>query len=75
LTYASDSDVKAIGFTLDLLVKDRNLANYNTQATRILVNQQLAQTRLQRASDTLALLDQIDGDPTRRAAAIASLPP
>jgi len=69
------SDVKTIGYALDTLVKDRNRASYNTRTTRVLIDQQLAQIQLQLATAALALLDQIDADLTRRAAAIASLPP
>jgi len=35
----------------------------------------LAQQKVQEATDALALLDAIEADPARRAAAVASLPP
>ncbi len=75
LIFATDADLKTIGRALDFLVQDRNRASYNTQARRVLIDQSLAQARLREATNALALLDQIDGNSTRRAAAIAALPP
>jgi hypothetical protein len=73
--YASDPDLKSIGFTLDRLSQWRNHADYQLTsggsfATNVRASQAITESRT-----ALALLDQIEADPVRRAAAIASLPP
>jgi hypothetical protein len=73
--YATTADAKTIGYALDELVRLRNLASYNLRAVREFATPMEAQDAIVSATDALALLDAIDGDPARRAAAIASLPP
>jgi hypothetical protein len=73
--YAPDKDLHAIGVALDRLCQRRNRADYNL-ATAVQFSTGGAAGRwVQAAADALALLDQIDGDPARRAAAVASIQP
>lgn len=74
-TYAGDRDLKRIGDALDHLVKRRNLASYDLKPTAMFATSVAAQDAIVRAADALTLLDSIDGDPARRAAAVASFPP
>ena len=73
-TYAADADLKSIGDALDELVRFRNRASYDLKPLPMFTSPNAAQQAIQKASDTLALLDSIDADPTRRAIAIASMP-
>jgi hypothetical protein len=71
--FAIDPDLKTVGRALEYLSKLRNqadyqLANLGPFATGTRVAQALADA-------AIARLDQIDGDPTRRAAAIATIRP
>jgi hypothetical protein len=75
LTYASALDVKQLGLALDDLVQLRNHASYNLRALPAFSSPVRAQEAIQDATDALALLDAIENDSARRAAAIASLPP
>ena len=74
-SFAADLDLKDVGDALDDLVLFRNRASYNLQPSAAFATNARAQRAVLQATDALALLDAIDGDPTRRAAAIASLPP
>jgi hypothetical protein len=74
-TYARDPDLHRIGNLLDELVRRRNQASYDLAASAPFLNPLVAQKAIQDASHGLALLDPIEADPARRAAAIASLPP
>jgi hypothetical protein len=77
-TYAADFDLKQIGDALDKLGRLRNKASYDLTSPGVLAafaDSSEAQNAIQRAADTLALLDTIDADPVRKAAAIASFPP
>jgi hypothetical protein len=75
LIFATDPDVKQIGFNLEKLVADRNLANYDLRPLPLFASAAGAKRNVQRAIDGLALLDAIDADPARRAAAVASIQP
>lgn len=74
LVYASDSDLQTIGDALDHLVQLRNIASYRLSAPKQFASGAAARQAVQMATDALALLDAIEADPARRAAAIASLP-
>ena len=75
LVYATDADLKDIGRRIDELAKHRNAASYDMQSLPMFASAKAAQADVQVAADALALLDAIDGDPVRRAAAIASIKP
>jgi hypothetical protein len=75
LIYATDPDLKKIGFALEKLGDDRNPANYDLRALPLVATAASARNDVQRAIDALALLDAIDADPARRAAALASIRP
>ncbi len=75
LIYSSDADLKAIGRKLEDLVKDRNLASYNLRDFPLFASPKKAQDSIIAVARMVTLLDAIDGDPTRRAAAIASIRP
>jgi hypothetical protein len=74
-TYATDLNLKQIGGHLDRLVRLRNHANYDLNPSAAFASAAEAQTAIQKAADALALLDQIEGDPARRSAAIAAIRP
>lgn len=73
--YASDSDLKAIGSKLDDWGRYRNDASYNLTLLRHFTSNALAQRAIKEVTAALTLLDAIEADPVRRAAAIASFPP
>jgi hypothetical protein len=75
LIYASDKDLKKIGHKLEILGQIRNEANYDLTDQPTFDTPADAQDAVQEAADGLALLDAIDGDPARRAVAIASVRP
>ena len=73
--YAADADLKEIGYALDDLVHLRNKAHYNLKPLAEFAAAAPALAAIQRARDALALLDGIEADPARRAAAIAGIQP
>jgi len=73
--YSTDRDLKTIGDTLDLLSRRRNQATYDLRPTPLFASAGAAQRAIAAVTDALALLDQIDSDPVRRAAAIAAIRP
>jgi hypothetical protein len=75
LAYAGLGDLKTLADALDQLVRLRNKASYELTATPLFASAAVAQRAIQMAEDALTLLDEIDADPARRSAAIASLPP
>ncbi len=74
-SYASDADVRTIGDRLDKLVQLRNQASYDLSPLPHFASPARVQRAVQESEDALALLDAIEADPARLAAAIASLPP
>jgi len=75
LVYASDADLKRIGLALEVLNKHRNAASYDLTSLSQFGSAKVAQGDVQLAGDAITLLDSIEGDATRRAAAIASIRP
>lgn len=73
--YAADADLKSIGRILDPWCRHRNDASYNLAGVQKFATDTLAQDALTGATAALTLLDAIESDPLRRAAAIASFPP
>jgi hypothetical protein len=75
LVYASDGDLKAIGHGLERLGMDRNAASYDLRPLPLFASAMAAHKAVRMATDALTLLDAIDTDPTRRAAAVAAIKP
>jgi hypothetical protein len=75
IVYSGDPDVKAIGFKLDEWCKQRNDASYNLSVLQQFSTTHFAQDAINEVDAKLILLDAIESDPARRAAAIASFPP
>jgi hypothetical protein len=73
--YGGERDLKTIGKHLDRLVRLRNRASSDLGALPEFASAAEAQLAIQDAADAIALLDAIDADPVRRAAAIASIRP
>lgn len=74
-TYAKSGDLKQIGDALDKLVRRRNHASYDFLPSTLFKTPRAAQDAFLQATDALSLLDQIEGDPVRKAGAIASIQP
>lgn len=75
LIYAADADLKQLGFTLDDWCKKRNAASYNLASLADFATDIRAQNAIAEITAALALLDAIESDPVRRAAAVAAFPP
>ena len=73
--YAANSELKKLGRTLDEWCLHRNHASYHLSTLAKFTSEGLAQDSLTEITAALALLDAIESDPMRRAAAIASFPP
>ena len=73
--YAADADLKSIGRALDKWCRNRNDASYDMGSLADFASDACARTVIQEVADALALLDTIDSDPVRRAAAVAAFPP
>ncbi len=73
--YAADPDLQAIGDALDRLARWRNQADYNLVPSALFASATIAVQAVTRAQRALDLLDRIDRDPVRRAAAIATIRP
>jgi hypothetical protein len=73
--YSKDTDLQDIAKTLDRLVQLRNQASYNLGPLAEFASDARAHQAIRDAGAALTLLAAIDGDPVRRAAAIASMPP
>jgi hypothetical protein len=72
-TYPADQDLKKIGLQLDMLGHLRNKADYDLSPVPAFATDKRARRAVQDVSDALALLDAIDSDPGRQAAAIAAI--
>ena len=71
--YAADQELKTIGLTLEDLVVLRNRADYQVENPGPFTSALAVQQAIRDARAAIALLDQMDGDPTRRTAAIAAI--
>lgn len=74
-TYTAAPDLKELGYTLDDLVQLRNSASYDMNHLAVFATRTAAQKAIQDAEDALALLDSIEFDPIRQAAARAAIRP
>lgn len=72
--YATEKDLNRIADALDALGQLRAKASYE-ETLQPPITSSAAVKAVQRATDMIALLDAIEADPARRAAAITSLPP
>jgi hypothetical protein len=75
LVYAKDPDLKSIGDKLEILSRHRNAASYDLHSLPLFASAKAAQDDVKVAADALSLLDAIDADPARRAAAVAAIKP
>ena len=73
--YVAEPSLKRLGFALDHWCRKRNDASYNLGVLPDFASDQIAQIAVAEVTAALALLDAIESDPMRRAAAIASFPP
>ncbi len=73
--YAAEPSLKQLGSALDRWCRKRNEASYNLGTLSDFSTDRLAQDAITEVATALTLLDTIESDPTRRAAAIAALPP
>ncbi len=73
--YAVDPGLKRLGYALDKWCPRRNDASYDLSALPKFATNRLAQDAIAEVTVALSLLDAIETDPVRRAAAIASSPP
>jgi hypothetical protein len=72
-TFAGDPYLKRIGYDLDDLSRLRNQADYRLATAGVFALPNTASNAVDQARAAVTLLDQIDGDPSRRAAAIAAI--
>jgi hypothetical protein len=75
LVYSTDPDLKELGFRLEQLGKHRNSASYDLRDLSMFRSEVEADQDVQAATDALALLDAIEADAARRAAALSSMRP
>jgi hypothetical protein len=75
LFYSTDSDLQQIAKVLEDLGRKRNQASYDLSDDLLFALPRFADLDVQRAETALALLDTLDADPVRRAAAITSIRP
>ena len=74
LLYARDAKLKDVGVVLERLLKQRNHADYQLSNFKAAyLNEDFIESMIIDADKAIALLDWIDGDPTRRESAIASI--
>jgi hypothetical protein len=75
LVYATDSDLRRIGLTLEALGRLRNVADYQLSVPGPFVSAKIAVSAVADAEAAVAVLDAIEVDPARRKAAAGSIPP
>jgi hypothetical protein len=75
MAYAKNTDLHSIGDALDDLIRLRNHACYDLAPHPDFASATKAHNAITRNANASRLLDAIEADPQRRAAAIASLPP
>jgi hypothetical protein len=75
MAYAKNAELQSIGDALDNLIRLRNRACYDLAPHPDFASATKANNSITQSANALALLDAIESDPQRRAAAIASLPP
>jgi hypothetical protein len=75
LIYATDPDLKRIGLTLEALGRLRNSADYQLLVPGPFVSARIAASALADAEAAVALLDGLEADLARRAAAVGSISP
>jgi hypothetical protein len=71
--FPADLELKYLGNVLESLGKLRNQADYRLRAPGSFANANAVQTAVQDARKAVALLDAIEADPARRAAAVAAV--
>ena len=74
LVYSTDPDLKRIGLTLEALGRLRNAADYQLSLSGPFVSARIAVQALADAEAAIALLDALEADSARRAAAVGSIP-
>jgi hypothetical protein len=75
LTFASDPTLNRMGQAFKDLGRHRNRANYDLRPDALFATGVAATSNVQLAADAITLLDAIDADPARRAAAVAAIRP
>jgi hypothetical protein len=73
--YATDPDLKRIGLTLESLGRLRNAADYRLGISGSFVSPRSSASALTDAESAIALLDAIEADPARCAAAARTIQP
>ncbi len=72
-TFPANPDVKQIGDVVEELGRLRNQADYDLSALAVFSAPAWTQHAIQNATTALALLDAIEADPSRQAAAIVAI--
>src|SRR5262245_12041566 len=72
-SFPADVTLKRIGDSLDQLGRWRNHADYELSPGKPFATSRASQMAVTLADDAVELLDQIDADPARRAAAVAAI--
>src|SRR5438874_12513162 len=75
LIFSNDPDLKRIGHRLEELGIRRNSASYDLRKLPLFASASAAHEGVKKVADALALLDAIDTDTARRAAAVAAIRP
>ena len=72
-SFPAHPELRQVGDALDRLGRLRNKADYEMSSLQDFMSDTITQHAIQRVTSMLALLDAIEGDPVRRAAAIAAI--